>query len=88
MSCANKTRNSPHLTACLALTSPTPLVRPRITLAVPGVPGGNWRLGFNFPPVEARDPAGIDAALKGDVRDRYRGSQLNKTIDKRKQTVC
>jgi hypothetical protein len=35
MSCANKTRNSPHFTARLALTSPTPLVRPRIGHPVP-----------------------------------------------------
>ena len=42
MSRANKTRNSPHLAACLVLASPTLFLRPRITHAVPHPRVGDW----------------------------------------------
>jgi len=78
MSCANKTWNSPpNLTAPLAPRRGNAWRLVQVVSSVLEILE-NWRVGIN-------------AALKGDVRDGYRGSQSNKqkiNKDKRKQTVC
>ena len=96
MSCANKTPNSPHLTARLALISPSPLVRPRITHAIPCPPViGDWASISHLSELATylrRDSKGGNSwhqrcSKRGCPRLISRIA-VKQTIDKQKQTVC